>query len=456
VKLEFSSIPFQGAGFSEQPMTILDAAEPKAMLCSVFEVALLETGDRRARGRWQRAQLRNLLRHSSERSTFWRKRIGGTKHSDIELAALPIQTRHDVIEQVTSDGPLLQPRDGIPTQEHSTSGSTGTPVRFFYSGVNGQYNFIRSTAQYFMEGREISFNRTRLNQGHKKTGSDILVKKEPSWLGPLASIFKTGLNKSIEYVNPSTQELVTEFKKDQIGYLVCQPRILDAIFASHDPTFFKEAKTRMWITVGEKASQELVDIFSKLEIPVRSTYSSEEVGPIGFECASCPGHYHVATSNVLVEIGDESYAIGGARLGKVLVTHLHSYATPFIRYDLGDLACLREDCPCGHDGATIYDLQGRLSSILKHRDGRVSPFLVRGAELAALAQFTEYRMRQTGFEKIVIELAGRADVTAQEVFAIGSFLKQRAGSEFEIEVKACQEIDWGQSRKRYGFRCEIP
>ena len=176
---------------------------------------------------------------------------------------------------------------------------------------------------------------------------------------------------------------------------------------------------------------------------------------IGSECSCVPGHYHVATSNVIVEVVDRTRTIDRVQLGKVLVTHLHSYATPFIRYDLGDLACLGERCPCGHDGPTIHHLEGRASSVIKHRDGRLSTFFVRSKDLAALADFTEYRIRQTAFDRMVVEIGGRSELSAEEVVAIDSLLKERAGPEFEIEVKACAQIDWGESRKRLGFRCEI-
>src|SRR5450755_698536 len=132
-------------------MTILDAAEPKAMLCAIFEVALLETGNRHARQRWQQTQLRNLLKHVSQRSAFWKKRIGEKKPSDIELAALPILTRQDVRNQFTAEGSLLRASDSIPTKLHATSGSTGTPVQFYFSSINGQTTAFRSTTKYFME-----------------------------------------------------------------------------------------------------------------------------------------------------------------------------------------------------------------------------------------------------------------------------------------------------------------
>ena len=113
-------------------------------------------------------------------------------------------------------------------------------------------------------------------------------------------------------------------------------------------------------------------------------------------------------------------------------------------------ACAAE-CPCGHNGPTIYNLQGRASSVIKHRDGRLSPFHIRGNDLAALADFTEYRIRQTAFEKIVVEFGGRCEMKADEVAAVTTFLQVRTGPQFEIEVKACERIDWGQESEKAGL-----
>lgn len=436
-------------------MTILDAAEPKAMLCAIFEVALLETGSPHARQRWQQTQFSNLLKHVSQRSAFWKKRIGEKKPSDIKLAALPILTRQDVRNQFTAEGSLLRASDGIPTKLHATSGSTGTPVQFYFSSINGQYNAVRSTAQYFMEGLDISLNRTRIKPADGPIKNGFTVEESPSYMGPLAPLIKSGANKHIEYLNPDFKKLLKELERNDIGYLVCAPRLLESMFSLFDPIFLKQANTKMWMSLAQGVSSDMAKIFTDLEIPIRANYSSEEVGPIGYECAACPEHYHVATSNVIVEIVGASYDIDGVKHGKVLVTHLHSYATPFIRYDLGDLACLGDTCPCGHQGPTIHHLHGKVGSIIKHRDGRVSPFRIRRTELTSLLNFTEYRIRQTGFEKLVVEIGGRSELSGDEIGAITRFLNDRVGQEFEIEIKACQEIDWGGNRKRDGFRCEV-
>jgi hypothetical protein len=92
---------------------------------------------------------------------------------------------------------------------------------------------------------------------------------------------------------------------------------------------------------------------------------------------------------------------------------------------------------------------------LKHRDGRLTEFHIRAYQLAKLVEFTEYRIRQTGFTKIVMEVGGRSELRPGEVAAMTEFLQKRAGPEFEIEVRPCQEIDWGRSVKRLGFLSEV-
>jgi phenylacetate-coenzyme A ligase PaaK-like adenylate-forming protein len=422
-----------------------------------MEVALLESGDRRAREHWQQVQLQNLVQHATQRSGFWRNRIGNRRLSYINLSSLPMLTRQDVRQQVALEGPCAPA--GMPTDDQATSGSSGIPVHFFVTGFNGLYNEIRSLAQYFMEGRDLSLNHTRVRQTVSlKEG--ISVETHRSWMGPLALFIKSGTRRTISLSAFATdrqicRKLVEELKKADIGYLICSPRNIEMMSMSFDLEFLKATKTAMWIPFGEHLSTQLMDYFANLSIPIRGNYSAEEVGLIGAECSTVPGYYHVATSNVIVELVDRSHDIEGVQVGKLLVTHLHSYATPFIRYDVGDLACLSDTCPCGHDGPSIYNLQGRFGRILKHRDGRLSPLHVTGRELATLADFTEYRMRQTAFDKIVIEIGGRSELSSDEVAAVTSFLKQRAGEEFSIEVKPCSQIDWGKSRKRPGFRCEI-
>ena len=176
-------------------------------MSAIIDVIAIETGKRKARENWQKAQLRHLLKHAHERSPFWRKRIGTRKISDVDLLDLPVLTRSDVVNQVKSEGSLLRQADGFGVTTHSTSGSSGTPVQFFISHMNSDYSQVRSLAQYLMEGRDLDRNRTRLRSSSREEGEHLqtdvtnsfTVGVTETWLGPLSFLFKSGINKHINY-----------------------------------------------------------------------------------------------------------------------------------------------------------------------------------------------------------------------------------------------------------------
>jgi phenylacetate-coenzyme A ligase PaaK-like adenylate-forming protein len=177
---------------------------------------------------------------------------------------------------------------------------------------------------------------------------------------------------------------------------------------------------------------------------------------IGCECERHPGRYHVATSNVIVEVeAKDEILLGEARVGRALLTALHSYATPIIRYDVGDLATLEDRCPCGHDGPTLSNVVGRSKGLLKHPDGHLSPFFVWAHEMTAIAPFDEFRIRQTAPGKLVVEIGGRESLSAAETASFMGLIASRASDGFDVEVRAVAAIDWGESVKRLGFHNEL-
>ena len=228
------------------------------------------------------------LQHAVHYSAFWRERIGTKNIKNINLTDLPILTRGDVVRQVETEGSLLL-KGTLATSKHATSGSSGTPVRFFISAMNAQYNITRSAAQYFMEGRDLTLNRTRFKSASHRNAAGFSVEKTDSWLDPLNSIFKIGANKEISHLRPNRDLLFKELTKDPIGYFVAPPRLVEALFYDCDVSFLSENGTKMFIPTSEEAEKGLRDKFAAAQIPVRANYSSEEVGPIGVECADRPG-----------------------------------------------------------------------------------------------------------------------------------------------------------------------
>ena len=115
---------------------------------------------------------------------------------------------------------------------------------------------------------------------------------------------------------------------------------------------------------------------------------------------------------------------------------------------MGNVATFGNSCPCGHDGPILSNVYGRAKALLKHPDGRVSIFFPRGKELAAIAKFNEFRIRQTDLNRIVFNLATCSGaLTEDEKSAFVRLIRQHAGGDFVVEVSAVAAIDWGQNGK---------
>ena len=204
MRIDFSEAPIKNRGFSEKPMSFMDDAA-KSFLSAIVDVVAIETGNQFAREHWQHTQLQNLLDHASQRSAFWRERLGSKKIKDISLPHIPILSRSEVRRQVEAEGSLL-PNKITPVSKYATSGSSGTPVQFFASGMNDRYNTVRSLAQYFIEGRDLTLNGTVFKPSlRQQIDEGFVVEKSDGWLGALNAVFKSGNYKKFKHARPNSR-----------------------------------------------------------------------------------------------------------------------------------------------------------------------------------------------------------------------------------------------------------
>ena len=111
---------------------------------------------------------------------------------------------------------------------------------------------------------------------------------------------------------------------------------------------------------------------SELGVTVWETYSCEEIGNIATSCPNGEA-LHVVAESVLVELlDDDDQPCEEGAIGRVVVTDLHNFATPLVRYDLGDFAQVVPRCPCGRGLPTIGRVVGREANRLRRPDGTYS------------------------------------------------------------------------------------
>jgi phenylacetate-coenzyme A ligase PaaK-like adenylate-forming protein len=187
-----------------------------------------------------------------------------------------------------------------------------------------------------------------------------------------------------------------------------------------------------------------------------SNFSSGETGPIAFECRTNEGYYHVAHSNVIVECDRTlTTEFDGEVVNRLLVTHLHSYATPLIRYDIGDFGKLHDGCPCGHDGPTLSHIYGRGKHFLRHPDGRFIPFYLSTRLLREAVDFEECRFRQDTVDTITVQIGGRESLDPDEQERLQATIIAATDPAFKVVVRPVREIDWSDNPKRLFFSSAV-
>jgi phenylacetate-CoA ligase len=453
--MNFSKHPVDPPAFSRDRFSIL-TPEAKSRFGLMMEIILLETSPRAAREAWQAEQLENLVRHAIDRSAYWSEAFKGVKRKTGRLGGLPAFTRDELNRQVRSEGALLSARDGVETVLHSTSGSTGHAARFHVLEPNAVYTSVRNEAQLLIYGTDPMKNALFTDYRFEIPGGARYDVTTIERRYHMHSPFMTGTNHNLRYNNDFKPEDVENvIKKNRPALLFCASYFLDMLASRMDISLLVKWGVDEYIIRAATLSQDTERKLVEAGAVLRRNYSCEEVGPIAYECASRPGAYHVCCSNAIVEKG-EAVRLDGRTVHKLLITGLHSYATPFIRYWNGDLGTLADRCACGHDGPVISELIGRSAATFLRPDGTRTAFLMRGREMNAISPVAEHRAVQTARDRLDVEIVALDKEAAEAkrdrflAYATG-----QTGPGVKVEIRFVEAIDWGPSPKRLQFRSEV-
>lgn len=172
-------------------------------------------------------------------------------------------------------------------------------------------------------------------------------------------------------VRSSTAEQVDWLLREQPAYLMAFPTVVAGIARELARRGQTLPGLRALRTTSEQLGEDTRALCREvLGVELEDVYSCEEVGYIAMQC---PGteHYHVMSERLIVElVREDGAACEVGEPGRVVVTDLHNFATPLLRYDLGDYAEWGEPCACGRGLPTLARIRGRRRNLLAYPDGR--------------------------------------------------------------------------------------
>jgi phenylacetate-CoA ligase len=186
---------------------------------------------------------------------------------------------------------------------------------------------------------------------------------------------------------------------------------------------------------------------------VFETYGCREFMLMAMECEAHEG-LHLSTEHLVVELlvkdGGEMRAAGPGETGEVVVTDLHNFGMPFVRYATGDLAVAAPAarCACGRASPRLASVSGRVTDTLRGPDGsRVEGVLfnVIFTELAAAVR--QFQVVQAVDRSITLKLV------ADPTFSEADRMKIRAGcsrylGDTPIRIEEVQAIPERSNGKR--------
>ena len=199
----------------------------------------------------------------------------------------------------------------------------------------------------------------------KGTAEPPLGVQGQHWGSAVSPVFATGPASMLNVATPLESQ-IRWLVQEQPHYLQSHPSNLAALAQHCLDQNIALPGLREILTTGESVTDQHRALFHRVwGVAAVDIYSCEEAGYLALQCPEF-NHYHVQAENVILEIVDEQgKPCAPGQIGQVLITTLHNYATPLIRYEVGDMAEFGEPCPCGRGLPVIRKIHGRKRNRLR-------------------------------------------------------------------------------------------
>lgn len=289
----------------------------------------------------------------------------------------------------------------------STSGSTGTSLVTKGTEIGGALFAAHTLRDHFWHKRDLSKTLAVIRLTHNDVSEPPEGIRYPAWGMSTGGIYNSGPSHVLS-VQTSIKEQWTWLKKINPEYLLIYPSSLRGILelSKNEPGVL--TKLREVSTLAEVVTDELRETVKTLwNVPLSDMYSSVEIGYMALQCPDYE-HYHIQSESVILEVLDENnQACQPGEIGRIVITTLHNFATPLIRYEIGDYAMVGEPCACGRGLPVLKKIMGRERNLVTLPDGskrwvRVGVDLYR--DIKAIKKFQMIQHTLTDIEvKIVCE-----------------------------------------------------
>jgi phenylacetate-CoA ligase len=417
-----------------------DAAGAR-MLAAQYQLANSERLSPESLWRLQSRQLARVLEHARNTVPFYRDRLAGVRfqvNQPIDADdwnRIPILHRQDIQQAGDTLMSTAVPATHGKLNKIQTSGSTGMPITAYGTAVTRFFWQVFTLRDHLWHGRDLSGKFVAIRPEAKLQPCQSLTAH--GWGPATDSVFSTADSALLTSRTDIHQQAAWLIEQDPCYLLSLPSNIIELArhFQAHKLRLPKLLEVR---TYGEVARAEVRRVCREVfDVPVTDMYSCQEVGYIALQCPQHE-HYHAQCENLLVEIvNDDGAPCAPGETGRVVVSTLHNFAMPLIRYALGDYARAGEACTCGRGLPVIEEVLGRERNMITLPDGRRLYPSFPSALWADIGAIRQMQLVQTRLDTVRARLVCDPPLQEGEQRAFIDMLQKRFDYRLNIEIDYC-------------------
>ena len=410
------------------------------------------------RGR-QLRQLDALLTHSFGSVPGLRARLAeadyrpGQPLTEEIWARTPILTRQDVQRLGADLFATHDPPGHGARQKFKTTGSTGMPVEGVLTGRSDLLWQAMTLRDYLWAGWDLTASLgiiRNVQPGFPPEGVTL-----PGWTKVMQDAFVNGAAYLMDVSRTVSEQLQWLLRVDP-DYLLVFPSVLKEMLRELSRCAERPQRLRAIKTFGEPVGDALrSQAREKWGVPIRDVYSAVEAGYLALQCPEYE-QYHVAADVTLVEVLDfNGHPCAPGEVGRVVVTPLHNFAMPLIRYDIGDYAEVGHSCACGRGLPVLRRIVGRVRSMIMLPGGEIRWPTVGTAIEEMSLPIAQFQIVQRSVRALEARLVTERRLSSEEEALLAEKLRDHCGAPFDVTFAYVDAIPRGQGGKFEDFYSEV-
>jgi phenylacetate-CoA ligase len=404
---------------------------------------------------WQ--ELAALLKHAYATTAFYRQAMdeAGVKpdaiHSPSDLARLPVLDKATVRARLADLVSSSFRREEL--IRSATGGSTGEPMQFFYDRDSYQRRVAAAMRGDGWAGWRLCAPEFYIWGAQLLPQARMLRWKKQVHHALLRRYVCSSFDLSAERISAIAAQYNRVRPRVVIGYA-------NALYEFC--RYARGAGIGLHAPLGVVSSAEKLYDYQRESIEevfgakVFDRYGCREVMMIGAECEMHSG-LHVTADNVYVEVVRDGRLCQPGESGDILLTDLHNYGMPLIRYKVGDVGSWKEGvCACGRGLPLLNVVEGRTLGLITTPEGRVVageffPHLMK--DFSVIRAFQVIQETET---LVRIRIALDGGLTTAQTSLLHSTVERALGPRMEIAWEAGQDVVIERERKFKPVTSRVP